>query len=140
MSKAKLEAALESFYSGYCVRIDAEKMLNTKVEFGGKVTTVAKIARKENFTAEETAAFVVIIESVDADEAIEIIKNREYRLFPEAHDDYTLGESLFWELSEENALPPYLSAICINFENLGWVYRTNISGSYFTEYGFVELF
>ena len=52
MSKAKLMAALENFYSGYCVRVDAEKLLDTKVEIGGKTSTVAKIARKENFTAD----------------------------------------------------------------------------------------
>ena len=140
MSKAKLQAALENFYHGYCVSIDTEKMLNTEVEFGGKLTTVAKIARKENFSAEETAAFVIIVESFEADEAVEIVKDHEYRLFPEAHDDYTLGESLFWQLSGENALPPYLTYNCINFENFGLNYRTNITGSYFTDYGFVELF
>ena len=141
MSKAKLMAALENFYSGYCVRVDAEKLLDTKVEIGGKTSTVAKIARKENFTAEETAAFVIVVESFDVDEAVEIVKNHEYRLFPDAHDDYTLGEALFWELRhEEKSLPPYLTEICINFENLGWVYRTNITGSYFTDYGFVEIF
>ena len=42
MSKAKLKKALVDYYEGYCLSVDADEMLNTKVDFGGKITTVAK--------------------------------------------------------------------------------------------------
>ena len=90
MRQAKLKAVLENLYQGYCLSIDAKEMWNTEIEFVGKITTVAKIARKENFTAEETVAFVISVEVLDVDEAIAVSKNHEYRLFHDAHDDYTL--------------------------------------------------
>ena len=63
----------------------------SKVEFGVKIILLLKSLAKK------------------------ISKCHQYQFFPVVHDDYTLGESLFWQLSEENALPPYLSYNCINF-------------------------
>ena len=65
MTKAKLIEALETFYNGYFRNVNVKKMLDTKIQIDGKISTVGKIARKENFTAEETAAFCVAIQSFD---------------------------------------------------------------------------
>ena len=138
MSKAKLKKALVEYYEGYCLSIDAEEMLNTKVKFGGEFTTIAKIARNENFSAEETAALCAGIENFNINDVINAIKNRGYEFHADARDFSELGETLLFQLAEDNVIPDWIFP-CVDVEKLGCQHFTNANGK-FSDYGYFEVF
>ena len=61
MTFQKLKDELQVMYGGCLYFIDVDKILDAELFIDGKVTTVAKISVKENFTAEQTAALFMAI-------------------------------------------------------------------------------
>lgn len=139
MSKAKLKKALVDYYEGYCLSVDADEMLNTKVDFGGKITTVAKIAREENFSAEETAAFCAGIENFDVDDVLTAIKNHDYDFHPDVGNYVHLGDVIREQLVEANLISEWLSRY-LDLEHLGWEHFSSVNCVISDDYGYFELF
>lgn len=139
MSKAKLKKALVEYYEGYCLTVDVDEMLNTKVEdYGNRPTTVAKIAHAENFTVEETAAFCAGIEKFDVENLITAIKNHDYEFHPDVDEFNHLGDVLRDQLIEDGIIPGWLWTY-INTERLGRDHSTE-ANCIFSNYGYFEIF
>lgn len=146
MSKAKLKKALVEYYEGYCFcsfnpADTAEEVLNTRIpNYRGKKTTViSKIAREENFTAEETAAFRAGIEKFDAESLIAIIKNHNYEFHPDVDDYEDLGDVLREQLVDDGLIPQWIMDY-IDRARLGYDHILNANEYVFSEYGYFELF
>ena len=139
MSKAKLKKALTEYYEGYCLSVDADEMLNTKVDFGDEITTVAKIAREENFSDEETAAFCAGIVAFDPYKVLNAIKCHDYEFHADVSEYSHLGDVIRSQLIEDKIIPDWLFH-CIDIEKLGFEHAVDAQCIFDEDYGYFEIF
>ena len=139
MSKAKLKKALAEYYEGYCLSVDANEMLNTKVDFYGEINTVAKIAHEENFSVEETAAFCAGIEAFNPYTFLNAIKNHNYEFHADVDEFSRLGDVIRFQLINDTVIPDWLFH-CINIEKLGFEHATDTQCVFSENYGYFEIF
>ena len=150
MSKARkvLQETLAEYYknynfifNSYYATATAEDVLKTKVSnyHGKKTTVISKIAREENFTAEEVAAFRAGIEKFDAETVITAIKNQDYNFYPDAYDFEDLGEILRDRLIDDGILPNWFLTF-VDCAKLGDHHILNANEYVFSDYGYFELF
>ena len=145
MSTANLKKALADYYESlnwYCLGYGtAEEVLKAGVSNyrGKKKTVISKIAREENFNAEEVAAFRAGIEIFDVERVITAIKNRDYEFHPDANDYEDLGEILRDQLIDDGIIPKWFENFVDNAK-LGYDHILNANEYVFSEYGYFELF
>lgn len=149
MSRADLKKALVEYYNSYdfCPfsprqevnAEDVEEVLSTKVaNYRGKKSTVlSKIAREENFNAEEVAAFRAGLDKFDVESLIEIIKNHDYKFHLDVEDYEDLGEVLRDQLIDDRIIPEWFWRF-VDTENLGYCHTLNANEYVFSEYGYCQ--
>ena len=146
MTFQKLRDELQVMYGGCHYFIDVDKILDAELFIDGKVTNVAKIAVKENFTAEQTAALFVAIHygfySSDR-ELVNDIQDGNYRFDPDITDEKELGVQLMEDYVEMGAVSrdfyDQVLIFNVNYEKLGWEYTVN-QDCVVDRYGFFEKF
>ena len=145
-ARAELQKALYEYYENYpfCNVLPnaAEEVLKTRVSNyrGKKTTVISKIAREENFNAEEVAALRAGIEKFDVETVITAIKNRDYEFHPDVEDSGDLGDVLREQLVDDGIIPKWIMNY-VDREKLGLDHILNVANEYvFSVYGYFELF